>query len=143
MGRPSGLQRHLRLAIRRQPAACRHLRAKENHRRRHGYVANSLARGLAHTHSATTTANSRQNPMVDPTQTFAPLSGPPMLGRGHSDSLINPAYRFRELPYSDNFQPLTDHVVPWALAYHGAAPEDSLGAAARYVTVHPYSGGEL
>ncbi len=44
----------------------RHLRCKENHRHRHGYVDNSLARVLAHTHSATTTDSSLQNRLVDP-----------------------------------------------------------------------------
>jgi hypothetical protein len=34
----------------------RHLRRKENHRHRTGYVDNSLTRVLAHTHCATTTA---------------------------------------------------------------------------------------
>ncbi len=40
------------------------------------------------------------------------LRGSPMLGGGNLGSLINAAYRFRELPYSDNSQPFTDDVVP-------------------------------
>ncbi len=49
----------------------RHLRFKENHRHRSGYVDNSLPRVLAHTHRATTTALSLRNPMVDPNRSFA------------------------------------------------------------------------
>ncbi len=48
----------------------RHLRFQENHRHRTGYVDNSLPRVLAHTHCATTTALSLQNPMVDPKRTL-------------------------------------------------------------------------
>ncbi len=36
-----------------------------------------------------------------------------MLGSGKSGSLINAAYRFRELPYSDNSQPLSR--AAWSL----------------------------
>ncbi len=44
----------------------RHLRCKENRHRRHGYVDNSLARVLTHTHRATATAFSIRISMVDP-----------------------------------------------------------------------------
>ncbi len=54
----------------------RHLPAKENHRRRTGYVDNSLPRVPAHTHCATTTALSLRNPMVDPTRTLRPCGYP-------------------------------------------------------------------
>jgi hypothetical protein len=47
-----------------------HLQCNENHRRRHGYVDNSLMRVPAHTHSPPTTAFSLQNPMVDPERPF-------------------------------------------------------------------------
>ncbi len=52
-----------------------HLQCKENHRHRSGYVDNSLARVLAHTHRATTTALSSRNPMVDPKPNFAASDG--------------------------------------------------------------------
>ena len=48
----------------------RHLQFQENHRHRTGYVDNLLPRVPAHTHCATTTANSLRNPMVDPLRTF-------------------------------------------------------------------------
>jgi len=54
-----------------------------------------------------------------------------MLGGENSGSLINAAYRFRTLPYSDNSQPPTDDVVPWAPALHKAAPKDTPRAAVR------------
>ena len=46
----------------------RHLQRRENRRRRNGYVDNSRTRVLAHTHCATTAANSSRNSMVDPKQ---------------------------------------------------------------------------
>ncbi len=70
------------------------------------------------------------------------LRGFPMLGSGNSGSLINAAYRFRELPYSDNSLPLTDDVLPWGAP--DTMPRRKLLPARPIdqVTVHPYSGGE-
>jgi len=57
----------------------------------------------------------RRTYLIAPVLTLNTLRTPrgsPMLRSGNSGSLINAAYRFRELPYSDNSQFLTDDAVP-------------------------------